>query len=412
MFNFKQKTKDPPDYDSKLTSFLHIIKNYSVLAENFLDSLTYFTRVFDAAYASVYFYEKKTNTFLLRKWVGHEPSRFSISGDYEFMKLIKGRKGPVHRHEFFIKTSNEMRQPALFYFQQTLSNVVCPLFEDEDWLGLVNLQIDESHKENNAILFDSLIEIYADSLKRWLLCQRLLQEKKRLSELSHIKDQLLSNVTHELQTPLNGILGITDALLDSNEEPLPAQTKKHIDLIKKSGNELSQTVNNMLKLVQIEAKKDKVRKEKINILGLIKEVALLYSDACAGNKTKIVIPTSEEEIFVYVNADQIRTVLMNLVGNAVKFTTEGQISLHLKKSGEKLHISVLDTGIGIEDEKLNLIFEEFYQADGSHTRLYGGTGLGLAIAKKIVILHNGRIWAESQQGEGACFTFTLPMYPV
>jgi len=105
-------------------------------------------------------------------------------------------------------------------------------------------------------------------------------------------------------------------------------------------------------------------------------------------------------------------VLMNLIGNAVKFTSNGKITIDVHKSGEMLHVSVQDTGIGIDENKLDLIFEEFYQVDGSHTRVYGGTGLGLAIVKKIVSLHGGRIWAESRPGQGTKFTFTIPLFPL
>jgi len=185
-----------------------------------------------------------------------------------------------------------------------------------------------------------------------------------------------------------------------------------LQLIKKSGNELHKTVNNILQLVQIEAKKNQNIKEKVNILSLIEEVALLYSETCQKKKVSIVIPKSDREIFVYIHPDQIRTVLMNLIGNAVKFTQEGNIRIELKKSGEMLHVTIIDTGIGIDDDKLSLIFEEFYQADGSHTRMYGGTGLGLAIVKKIVTLHGGRVWVESKKGLGSTFTFTVPMYPI
>jgi len=412
MFKFKQKTKNLSHYTSKLDTFIHVIKSHAVHAENFLDSLTQFSRVFDAEYGSIYLYEKKTNLFLMRKWFGHEPTRYSVSGDYEFITLLKKRAGTIHRKEFTAKTTNEMRQPALFYFQQTLSNVVCPVIDNGEWLGLINLQVDDFLDNEGQVMFDSLLEIYVDTFKRWLCCQKLMEDNKRLSELSDIKNQLLANVTHELQTPLNGILGVSEALLDFPQDEITAQVKDHINLIKKSGNELNNTVSNLLKLVQIEAKKDHLKKEKIDILMLIKEVALLYSDSCQKKNINITIPKSEETVFVFSSADQIRTVLMNLVGNAIKFTPKGQITIKIQKSGEMLHISIADTGIGIEDDKLDLIFEEFYQADGSHTRLYGGTGLGLAIAKKIVALQGGRIWAESQQGHGSCFTFTLPMYPV
>lgn len=399
-------------YASKLTQFLQVLRNHPVLSENYLDMLSQVTRVLDATCASLYLYEKKTNMFILRKWSGHEPCRCSISGDYEFVSFIKNRGTVVHRSEFSPLTSNEMRNPALYYFQQTLSNVVCPLLDTSEWIGLLNLQVEDVSRHEAIVFYNDLIELFAEHLKQWLICQKLAQDNRRLSELSDIKNQLLSNVTHELQTPLNAILGVSEVLLASPDEELGSETKLKVGFIEKAGKELSQTVSNLLNLVQIEAKKDTLRREKIAILGVIREVALLYTESCTKKSVQIVIPSTGDDICVFAHADQLRTVFMNLLGNAVKFTQKGHIGISLKKSGEMLHVSVFDTGIGIDDEKLGLIFEEFYQADGSQTRLYGGTGLGLAIAKKIISIHQGRIWAESQKGVGSKFTFTLPLYPV
>jgi len=103
---------------------------------------------------------------------------------------------------------------------------------------------------------------------------------------------------------------------------------------------------------------------------------------------------------------------MNLIGNAVKYTEAGFVRVAFEKAADWIYVSITDSGIGIDEDKQHLIFEEFYQVDGSHTRVYGGTGLGLAIVKKIITLHGGRIWVESQRGAGAQFKFTLPVYPV
>lgn len=408
MFSSK-KAKESDTLLPRFHSFLHLLKNYSIEDEGYFNSLSQFTKVINSSCASIYLYEKKTNMFLLKKWVGIEPTRYSISGDYEFLNYLKVHLSCVFRSEFEKKNVSELRQPALLYFQETLSNAVMPVMSNNEWMALINVNIDVSNSKER-VWNDFLLQLYADSLRKWVCYQDIFQKNKKLSEVRHVRDQLLANVTHELQTPLNGILGITEALLDDAE--VADSVKKSLKMLQESGLELHKTVDGILKLMQIEAKKNEPKCEKINIFSLIEEVACLFTEACQAKGVNLIIPQSEKEIHVFVDPDQIRTVLINLLGNAVKFTEQGEIKVVVKKSGEMLHVSISDTGIGIDDDKLHLIFEEFYQADGSHTRIYSGTGIGLAIVKKVISLHGGRIWVESQKDVGSCFSFTLPMYPV
>lgn len=406
---FKKKLSLDPFVTTRMESFLQMIRTHPIQTENYLDSLSQFAKIFNASSASVYVYEQKTNLMVLKKWSGTKPNRFSISADFEFVEYLKVRGDCVRRSEFSVKQANELRQPALLYFQHTVSTVAVPMMDNDQWYGVVNVHF-ESVSHEQDFFMDALFELYADGLKRWLIYQRVNDQNRKYSEISQVKNQLLANVTHELQTPLNGILGISSALLD--DEHLGELHRGSVKLIKKSGEELHKTVNNILELMQIESKRNKKTREKINILDVIHEVAMLFTDTCRDKKLKIVIPSSEDEIPVYVQADQLRTVFMNLLGNAVKFTDHGEIRIGVHKSGENLHVYVSDTGIGIDEDKIGLIFEEFYQGDGTHTRVYGGTGLGLAIVKKIINLHGGRIWVESQKGQGSRFEFTLPLYPV
>ncbi|MBF0106616.1 MAG: HAMP domain-containing histidine kinase [Deltaproteobacteria bacterium] len=409
LLGFKKQSQQDPYFIGKLDTFRQLVRSYSIKADHFLESFDHIGRLFDVEAASLYVYEKKTNMFLLRKWFGFKPSRLSISGDYEFINFLKTKKDTTYHKDYFEKSVNEIRQPALLYFQHTISNVVSALIDRGEWYGIINCCVDPK-KVDQLFLLDSILEIYADLVKKWMQYQQVIQVNKKLAEVSHVKDQLLSNVTHELQTPLNGILGIAEALLD--DPGLSEEYRNSIKLIRQSGADLSRTLGSMLELVQIEAHKNKNVKTKFGIFQLIKETALLYGDQCKEKSIDLVIPALDEEIFVYAQIDQIRTVLMNLTGNAIKFTNTGSITIEVFKSGEKLHVKITDTGIGIDEDKLTLIFEEFYQTDGSHTRMYGGTGLGLAIVKKIIALHGGRIWVESKKGVGTCVQFTLPLIPV
>ena len=408
IFSLK-KTSETDNTLPQVKSFVHLTRSYPIHDEGFLHSLEPFIKIYDARVASVYLFENRTNMFLLKKWCGEEPSRHSISSDYEFVKYLHVNNGAVYRKDFEKKMANELREPALFYFQQTLSNIVLPILDQGKWIALINLKLDFK-KNDNVALFDAIFNLYADSLKKWVHHQEVVQSNKKLSEISHVKNQLLANVTHELQTPLHGILGMTEVMADSAQSS--PGLMKQIEMIRKSGEDLHRTVEGIIKLMQIESKKSEQKFEKVNISEIVQEIVGIYAETCQTKKIRFSLPELQGNIFIFADPDQIRTVLINLLSNAVKFTQKGEVKLDLHKSADMLRVSVHDTGIGIDDDKLNLIFEEFYQVDGSHTRIYGGTGLGLAIVKKIISLHGGKIWVESQKGTGSRFTFTLPMYPV
>lgn len=411
MFSFKNKQHHLPEDDliSRLGQFVHLQKSHPLELENFLDSLVYFAKIIRAENASVYLFEDKTNMFLLKKWVGRQPTRFSVSGRYEFVEYLKSGEAVTFREDFSKKNLNELRQAALFYFQETVSNVTCPLAEQNCWRGLLNAEVNSNGPLSRKVV-GYFFDIYADLIKRWLAYQHVQNQSKKLSHLAHIKNELLTNVTHELKTPIHGVLGVAQAVLD--DEAL-ADCHAQIKLIFNSATELDKTVGNILELAKIEARRDEAKREKVDLAALVAEVADLFHDTCQKKNIILAVPPLEgHKINLYAQSDQIRTALMNLIGNAVKFTEKGQISVDFKKSGEMVHLSVCDTGIGIDKDKLDLVFEEFYQADGSQTRVYGGTGLGLAITKKIVELHGGRIRVESQKGAGSVFTLTLPLYPV
>lgn len=410
MLRVFKKTKPQALSLEKLQALTRLTKENPPFTEGFLDTLNYTVRLLEGKGAALYLYESKTDVFLLKMWSGTKPGRYTLAADYEFIKYLKTHENPAARAEF-VHGAHELRQTALFFFQQTSSTHVYPICHNQQWLGLLTLDF-EDVPETEFALTDQILMLYSEQIKTWLLYQRAEERSKKLSELGHVKNQLLANVTHELQTPLNGILGVAEAVLSGGDGPVNENMREHLTMICSSGRELSQTVNNILKLIHIEAHKHEVKYEKVSIVSLIEEVLFLYQKALREKNIHCEVPAVENTYTIFVEPDQIRTVLMNLIGNALKFTQDGRITITLAKNGEMLHVSVADTGIGIDDDKLELIFEEFYQVDGSHTRVYGGTGLGLAIVKKIITLHGGRIWAESRKGQGSKFTFTIPIFPI
>lgn len=238
--------------------------------------------------------------------------------------------------------------------------------------------------------------------------QRLEQQNAELKRLDKMKDQFLSNTSHELRTPLNGIAGLADALLSGVDGPLNTEERKHVRMILQSSKRLSHLVNSLLDFSKIRSQKLELHIRPFPLQEVV-EVALAFLRPQADEKglaLRMDFPENLPE--VHGDIDKVEQIVTNLLGNAVKFTREGTVTVSARQEGMMVKISVKDTGIGISREAQERIFSPFEQADGSTTREFGGTGLGLAISKELVELHHGEIGVISEPGAGSEFYFTLP----
>jgi two-component system sensor histidine kinase ChiS len=227
--------------------------------------------------------------------------------------------------------------------------------------------------------------------------------------MDQLKDEFLANTSHELKTPLNGIVGIAESLIDGATGKLSQATLFNLSLIVSSGKRLTQLVNNLLDFSQLKHKKLELN---IKPLGMreITDVVLMLSRPLVGKKAlKLINKIGSNIPPVDADENRVQQILYNLIGNAIKFTENGSIEISAVVVNDELEITVADTGIGIQADKLDRIFESFEQADGSIAREYGGAGLGLAVTKQLVQLHRGNIRAESRVGVGSRLIFTLPL---
>jgi len=241
--------------------------------------------------------------------------------------------------------------------------------------------------------------------------EELKQAKAAAESASRTKSDFLASMSHEIRTPMNAIIGIADLLAKT---PLTAEQDKYVQIFRRAGDNLLNLINDILDLSKVEASQLELEKMGFSLNDLVGKVTEMVA-ARATEKRLILTFEIAPNVPVDLIGDptRLQQVLLNLLGNAVKFTESGKVSLRVDRDGDTsvptaLRFTISDSGIGIPNEKLDQVFERFSQADSSTTRRFGGSGLGLTISKRLVELMGGRIWVESSVGEGSVFSFAVP----
>jgi signal transduction histidine kinase len=232
---------------------------------------------------------------------------------------------------------------------------------------------------------------------------------EQLSQASRAKSEFLANMSHELRTPMNAILGFTEMLLDNLYGEVPAELQEPLTDIQTNGRHLLQLINDVLDLSKIEAGRMELVTDTYSPLQVVDSVRATLRSLAAEKGLDFAVKASGDLPMAQGDARRITQCLLNLTGNALKFTRQGSVEISVEQQGDALLYRVADTGIGIPPEDLEGVFREFRQVDATITREFGGTGLGLSITKKFVEMHGGRIWVESQLGQGSTFSFTIPV---
>ncbi len=294
------------------------------------------------------------------------------------------------------------------------SELAIPIKKGQKLLGVLDMV------SNKIRAFDeidiAMMKTLADQVAMGIENARLYESEKKSKELaqaaSRAKSEFLANMSHEIRTPMNSIIGFSDLLI---QEHLPEELGDFVRTIKMNGEELLHIINQILDLAKVETGRMEVECIEFDLQKLTKDIYQLMRPRVLDKGLAFKVVSNPEPLpLIDSDRTKIRQILVNLIGNAVKFTEEGQIQLEInieKTKGAKgiLNACVSDTGIGIPPEKRTHIFEAFTQADASMTRRFGGTGLGLTLCKKMIELLDGKLWVESEEKKGSKFSFSIPV---
>lgn len=242
-----------------------------------------------------------------------------------------------------------------------------------------------------------------------LRTSELEQANVQLQHLNKVKSEFVSVVSHELRTPLTSIKSFAEILQDDIEE-LDIDSQKHfLSIINEESERLGRLINDLLDLQKMDSGKMDWNDERVDMVALLRSSAELFSKAYADKGLRLESDLADGEFWLDIDVDRMKQLIANLLSNALKFTESGSVTIGFHDKGSTFEVSVCDTGLGIPEDEVANVFENFHQVNSSETREIGGSGLGLAICKDIVDHYSGRIWVESELAKGSRFVFSLPV---
>lgn len=271
--------------------------------------------------------------------------------------------------------------------------------------GMLDHRIEAETNNELKLLKQSIVKM-VNSMLAYI--KKFEQQNNELAKLDKLKDDFLSNTSHELRTPINGIIGITESMIEGAVGTLPPRAIENLSMVVLSGRRLSNLVNDILDFSKLKHQNIVLQIKPIEIK-VVTDVVTTLSQPLIGSRCVELLNNITDDPPVDADENRIQQILHNLVGNAIKFTEMGTVEISSKVHNDYLVITVCDTGVGIPPNKLDTVFNPFEQVDGSIAREFSGTGLGLSITKQLVELHGGEIRIQSTVGEGTSVSFTLPL---
>ena len=372
-------------------------------------------RLANATSGAIYTFDDATENFSLAATHGMSPELIATIRQAHINLRDDGpvtqsalRRGVLQWNDLAAESTWPLREALLMADVRALLAV--PLLRDERIIGALIVRRAHAGAFEPDII--NLMQSFASQSALAIQNARLFQEledKSRLLEVaSQHKSQFLANMSHELRTPLNAILGYSELMQDGLYGELSGKMRGIVERVQANGKHLLNLINDVLDLSKIEAGQLELSIDPYSMKNVVQMVVLATESLAAAKKLRLTSEVSEKMPLGQGDERRISQVLLNLVGNAIKFTDSGEVRIVASAANDVFSVAVVDTGPGIAKQEQARLFHEFYQVDSSNTKEKGGTGLGLAIAKRIVELHGGRIWVESELGKGAIFHFEIP----
>ncbi len=415
--------------NEKYFLFLDVSKLFGIKIHSRTEAVEWFVKEANNFYISGFFGADKISDLVIKFSISVSSLKnivFSYSNFNEVLEAAFTYKGYIfnkkHKKKpcFFTKFFNQARRikeleaenDRLIEYNSARIEKIFKIIGDITWdESLTPPEIDIDDSDPYSDVFYSLKLLYFD-VKEIIDNRDILIKKAQ--EADKLKSAFLANLSHEVRTPLNGIIGFTDLLLE--EENLNDNHKRFLEIISKNSNNLLSLMNDLIQISTIEAGQVVIKKKDFDLTKLFLQLEDMFKSIANKSENDIEIKyvaTENKEFLIRGDELRINQVLVNIIGNAIKFTKEGNVffgyNIINKDNIKFIKVYVKDTGIGIEKELQDVIFDRFRQADVSNTRAYGGAGLGLSISKNLVELLGGEIWIESEVGHGSVFYFTIPL---
>jgi signal transduction histidine kinase len=332
-----------------------------------------------------------------------EPGRGTVAGRV----LLEGK--PVHVAD--VQVDPEYSMTAISQRAGFHTFLGVPLQREGNPIGIIILgrTVVRPFTDKQIELATTFADQAVIAIENVRLFEEIQEKSRQIEEASKHKSQFLANMSHELRTPLNAILGYAELVLDGIYGEAPEKMRNVLERIQTNGKHLLGLINDVLDLSKIEAGQLVLSLNDYSIKDMMQGVYVAVEPLAGNKKLNFRLEVPPDLPPARGDERRLSQVLLNLVGNAIKFTDTGEVAMRASAANGSYTVAVRDTGPGIAEADQAKIFEEFQQSESTHTKAKGGTGLGLAIAKRIVEMHGGRLWVESTLGNGATFFFTVPL---
>ena len=407
---------------ARLATELETVAKVSTAAATVLDSDYLLQSVVDLAkdsfglyHAHVYLISEKGDYLELVAGSGSagqlmtlEGHRILITEDSLTARAARNREGVMEND--VRKTVDFLPNPML---PDTKAEIAVPMIVGDKIIGVLDLQADSvgAFSEDDLRIYRILASQVAVAHENAKQYTAQVETAKKLREVDIVKSEFLASMSHELRTPLNSIIGFADVMLEGLDGELNERMEEDVGLIRQSGAHLRELIGDILDMSKIEAGKMDLRYELIDISRMVQDIMKTANPLAQEKSLELLLDLDDSIAEIPADRTRLRQILWNIMGNAIKFTEKGSVTLRIAAKADHLLVSIKDSGIGIEESHISLVFEQFRQVDGSLERKAGGAGLGMPISKRLVELHGGDIWVESVLGQGSTFFFTLPYEP-